>query len=101
MPSTKKARASMQDVADAARVSRATVSRALRTDPRIPEPTRARVRAAAEKLGYRTNARITSACSSPPGGNVASAAIGASAWSSLAGSMNAPTAAGSARTGPP
>ncbi len=48
----------MQDVADAAHLSRATVSRALRSDPRIPEPTRARVRAAAEKLGYRTNALV-------------------------------------------
>lgn len=46
---------SMQEVADAAGVHRGTVSRALRDDPRIPEATRGRVKAAAERLGYRPN----------------------------------------------
>lgn len=50
---------SMQEVADAAGVHRATVSRALRNDPRITPEVRARVQAAAEKLGYRPNALIS------------------------------------------
>jgi LacI family transcriptional regulator len=53
-----KAHPSMQDVADEAGVHRATVSRALANDPRIPERTRTIVRGAAEKLGYRTNALV-------------------------------------------
>ncbi|HSK95222.1 MAG TPA: LacI family DNA-binding transcriptional regulator [Euzebyales bacterium] len=49
------ARPSMQDVADRAGVSRATVSLVLSAQPgtRIAEATRARVRAAADELGYR------------------------------------------------
>lgn len=45
----------MQDVAAAAGYSRATVSLALRDDPVIPEGTRARIRAVAEQLGYRSS----------------------------------------------
>lgn len=42
-------------MATAAGVSRATVSLALRNHPRIPAPTRQRIHALAEKLGYRPN----------------------------------------------
>ena len=45
----------MKHVAEAAGVSVMTVSLALRRAPSIPEATRERVRAAAEKLGYRRN----------------------------------------------
>ena len=44
---------SQRTIAEAAGVERSTVSLALRDDPRIPEATRARVRVAAERLGYR------------------------------------------------
>lgn len=43
----------MQDVADFVGLHRTAVSLALRGHPSIPETTRARVRAAAEQLGYR------------------------------------------------
>ena len=45
----------MLDVAAAAAVSRATVSRALRDDPRITESVRQRVKNCASKLGYSPN----------------------------------------------
>jgi LacI family transcriptional regulator len=45
----------MQQVADAAGVSKSAVSLALRNDPRIPEATRRRIHEAAERLGYRRN----------------------------------------------
>ena len=45
----------LQDVADRAGVHRSTVALALRDHPRIPEDTRRRLRALAEKLGYRPN----------------------------------------------
>jgi DNA-binding LacI/PurR family transcriptional regulator len=45
----------MRAVAERAGVSRATVSRALRNHPGIPEATRRRVLDAAETLGYRPN----------------------------------------------
>lgn len=45
----------MADVARAAGVHPATVSRALRDDPRITAPVRRKVRAAAARLGYRKN----------------------------------------------
>lgn len=43
------------DIAQAAGVSRSTVSLVLRADPSIPERTQARVRAAIDQLGYRPN----------------------------------------------
>src|SRR5690606_6255382 len=46
-------RISMDDVAQAAGVSPATVCRALRNDPRITPETSKRVHAAARELGYR------------------------------------------------
>lgn len=45
----------MLEVAEAAQVSPATVSRALRDDPRISAAVRERVKAAAAKLGYAPN----------------------------------------------
>src|SRR5437016_2944553 len=45
----------MSDVARRAGVHPATVSRALRDDPRISVAQRAKVKRAAQKLGYRTN----------------------------------------------
>ena len=48
----------LQDIADAAGVSRSTVSLALRNHPRIPAATRERVARIAESLGYRPNAEL-------------------------------------------
>ena len=45
----------MADVAREAGVSKNAVSLALRNSPQIPDATRARIRAAAERLGYRRN----------------------------------------------
>ncbi len=45
----------MEAVARAARVSRSTVSRALRNDPRLTPATRERVRRIADEMGYRPN----------------------------------------------
>lgn len=45
----------MRQLAALAGVSHVTVSRALRGEPSIPESTRERIRALAEKHGYRTN----------------------------------------------
>ncbi len=50
----------LQDVADAANVSKATASLALNNNPRISEPTRQRVLAAVETLGYVYNQRAAS-----------------------------------------
>lgn len=52
-------RVEVRDVAREAGVTSATVSLALSNSPRISEATRARVRAAAEKLGYRRNPYIS------------------------------------------
>ena len=49
----------LQDVAFRAGVHRTTVSLALRDHPRIPEATRARVKAVAQKLGYRSNPLVS------------------------------------------
>lgn len=46
---------SLEQIAIAAGVHKATVSRALRNHPTIPKATRERVKAIAEKLGYRPN----------------------------------------------
>lgn len=47
------------EVARAAGVSQNTVSLALRGDPRLPAGTRARVKAVAARLGYRSNPLVT------------------------------------------
>ena len=52
-------KATLQDVADATGVHRTTVSLALRNHPRIPEATRLRIHAAAEKLHYRINPLVS------------------------------------------
>src|SRR5687767_9601242 len=51
---------SMQTVADRMGVSRATVSLALRNDPRLPKATRERVQAIARELGYRPDPLVSS-----------------------------------------
>lgn len=51
--------ASLEDVARAAGVHRATASRALQGDPRISAPTRQRVEEAAKQLGYQPNALVS------------------------------------------
>lgn len=51
--------ATLEDVAKAAGVHRTTVSLSLRNHPRIPEPTRVRVKAIAERLGYRINPLVS------------------------------------------
>jgi AcrR family transcriptional regulator len=48
----------LRDVAEHLGVSHATVSRALRDDPRITEAVRRRVRRAAQKLGYRRDPKL-------------------------------------------
>jgi LacI family transcriptional regulator len=53
--------ATLQTVADAAGVSRATVSRALRNHPAIPETTRVRIRKVAAKLGLCENPVLSEA----------------------------------------
>jgi LacI family transcriptional regulator len=45
----------MEDIAHAAGVSRSTVSRALRNDPRLKSDTCERVQKMASELGYRPN----------------------------------------------
>jgi LacI family transcriptional regulator len=52
-------RISMADVARHARVSKNTVSLALRNDPQIPESTRQRVRVSVTELGYKANSVIS------------------------------------------
>lgn len=49
----------MADIAREVRLSVASVSRALRNDPRLSESTRRRVSEAAERLGYRPNALVS------------------------------------------
>lgn len=46
---------SLQDIADRTGFGRSTISLALRNHPSLPEETRAKIRAAAEELGYRPN----------------------------------------------
>jgi LacI family transcriptional regulator len=48
-------RVTLSDIADAVGYSKNTVSLALRSDPQIPEATRAVIRETAERLGYRPN----------------------------------------------
>jgi LacI family transcriptional regulator len=49
----------MAEIAQSLRVAPSTVSRALRSDPRISAATRQRVEEAAEKLGYRPNPLVS------------------------------------------
>ena len=58
MPAPTRKTPTMDDVAREARCHASTVSLALRGDARIPEETRARVQAAADRLGYRINPLI-------------------------------------------
>jgi LacI family transcriptional regulator len=57
-------RISQRDVARRLGLSNATVSRALRQDPRIPVETRRRVEAACEELGYRPDPILSELASS-------------------------------------
>ncbi len=52
-------RPTLNDIARAVGYSKNTVSLALRGSPQIPEATRARIRQAAEKLGYQPNAIVS------------------------------------------
>src|SRR5690606_17548665 len=52
------ANVTMADLAREVGLSRNAVSLALRADPSIPEATRQRVRAAADRMGYRVNPTI-------------------------------------------
>ncbi len=68
----------MRDIARDLGVAQSTVSRALSSDPRISEPMRVKVRAAAERLGYRPNpfvsaftAQVRSYRHSPEGATIA------------------------------
>jgi LacI family transcriptional regulator len=49
----------LKDIAAAAGVSASTVSLALKSHPGIPEPTRLRVMAAAERMGYQRDANLS------------------------------------------
>src|SRR5882757_9576940 len=49
----------MQQIADAAGVSRMAVSLALRNSPKISAPTTARIRQLADELGYRPNPMVS------------------------------------------
>src|SRR5258708_26805888 len=63
--------ARMAEIAQSLGVAPSTVSRALRSDPRISAVTRQRVEEAAEKLGYRPNPLVSALMASPRrlGGN--------------------------------
>jgi LacI family transcriptional regulator len=52
-------RVTLRQIAAHLCLSRASISRGLRGDPRIPLQTRKRIRAAAEKMGYRPNALLS------------------------------------------
>lgn len=60
MSSVSKQVVTLKEIAERARVSLATVSYALRHDPKIPEATRDVVATAARELGYRPNPRVAS-----------------------------------------
>src|SRR5471030_853903 len=48
----------MQEIAERAGVGKATVSLALRNDPRLRPETRRRIQKLAAKMGYKTNATV-------------------------------------------
>ncbi|PXA04369.1 hypothetical protein DDZ13_07505 [Coraliomargarita sinensis] len=60
MANTPDRRPNMQQIADAAGVSKSAVSLALRNDPRISEATRLRIQKTAQDLGYRRNPVVDS-----------------------------------------
>jgi len=60
MSNTPDARPNMQQIADAANVSKSAVSLALRNDPRISESTRTRIQKIAHEMGYRRNPIVDS-----------------------------------------
>lgn len=60
----------MSDVALRAGVHAATVSRALRNDPRITPPQREKIRRLATELGYRTNPLVAALMSARRAGNL-------------------------------
>lgn len=60
MPNTPDRRPNMQQIGDAAGVSKSAVSLALRNDPRIPEDTRVRIQKIAREMGYRRNPVVDS-----------------------------------------
>jgi DNA-binding LacI/PurR family transcriptional regulator len=65
-PEESKVPVTMQRVADAAGLSRAAVSYALRNHPRIPADTCQRVQALAEAMGYHRNAYVSALMSQLP-----------------------------------
>lgn len=54
-------RITLKEIAEAAKLSRSGVSRALRNDPRVPTKTCERVQAIARRLGYRPDPEVSSA----------------------------------------
>ena len=58
-PPANPASPTLRDIARSLGVSHTTVSLALRNDPSIPPTTRARVHAAADRLGYRSNVLVS------------------------------------------
>ncbi|MBT4757026.1 MAG: LacI family DNA-binding transcriptional regulator [Opitutae bacterium] len=60
MSNSPERRPNMQQIADAAGVSKSAVSLALRNDPRIPEVTRVRIQRFADEMGYRRNPVVDS-----------------------------------------
>lgn len=72
--------ATMQDVADAARCSRAAVSLALRGDRSIPEKTRERIIGIAQRLGYHTNPLVSALMTMRRQGRPASSATAVLAY---------------------
>lgn len=77
MPSSKKnttdgGRVTMKDVATHAGVSSSTVCRALNSNPQIPEATRKRIQAVADKLGYRPDPLLSAFASRRRGRQVGS-----------------------------
>jgi len=58
MTNRSKSIVTLKDVASAIKMSLATVSYALRHDPKIAKATRARVQAVAQQMGYRPNPRV-------------------------------------------
>ena len=60
MSNTPERRPNMQQIGEAAGVSKSAVSLALRNDPRIPEATRQRIQTIAREMGYRRNPVVDS-----------------------------------------